>query len=274
MLKLKFLILFIFFIQVVPNFVDLYEKDLDGLLENKCNQENGRFLKIETAAQCFERNSLLSKYDNDSKCWFYISKIDPIAILKKFYGENWKKIFALKEGYDLNISEEEIRKKLSENSKVTTDCQYVIKGSNTTKLYAASVGSIDGIVKYDYGEGQKIFNRSEYHPTSKEEILDQQLIDSFLLSHAEKDCLKRGTKLSDDNYQLCWCESIKLSNGGFNNKICFPFRISTFQETLKKMMNKIKNENSKEEFKCICSNNKSKTIKGRYNSVTGEVKVE
>jgi len=63
-------------------------------------------------------------------------------------------------------------------------------------------------------------------------------------------------------------------NFGFNNKICFPFRISTFQETLKKMMNKIKNENSKEEFKCTCSNNKSKTIKGRYNSVTGEVKVE
>ena len=38
-------------------------------------------------------------------------------------------------------------------------------------------------------------------------------------------------------------------------------------------MNKAKKENSGEEFKCTCSNNKG-TIKGRYNADTGEVKVE
>jgi len=47
--KLKFLILFIFFIQVVPNFLDLYEKELDGLNINKCENENGKFLGIKTA---------------------------------------------------------------------------------------------------------------------------------------------------------------------------------------------------------------------------------
>ena len=43
--------------------------------------------------------------------------------------------------------------------------------------------------------------------------------------------------------------------------------------SLKELMNKAKKENSKEEFKCTCSNKKS-TIKGSYNSVTDEVKVE
>ena len=36
----------------------------------------------------------------------------------------------------------------------------------------------------------------------------------------------------------------------------------------------IKKSNGREEFKCTCSNKKGNTIKGRYNSVTGEVKVE
>ena len=39
-------------------------------------------------------------------------------------------------------------------------------------------------------------------------------------------------------------------------------------------MDKDKKLNKNEEVKCTCSNNKGKTIIGRYNSVTGEVKVE
>ena len=39
-------------------------------------------------------------------------------------------------------------------------------------------------------------------------------------------------------------------------------------------MNKENKSNSKYEKKCICSNNKNKITKGRYNSVTKETKVE
>ena len=268
--------MFIFFIQVAPDFIDLFEKEIVGyvdLSEDKCTTSDGKSLIIDTATQCVERNSFLPMDDNGSKCCFYSFKPDPLVNLKKNLGENWKKIISIKEGYDLNISEEEIRKKLSEHMNIINNCLYVKKGSNFTILYALSVTTIDGIVKYDCGEGQKIFNRNEFHPTNKKEILDKQLIESFLLSYTEKDCLKRGTKLSDDNYQICWCEIIKLYYRGFNEKICFPFRISNFQERLKELMNKAKKENSEEEFKCTCSNNKG-TIKGRYNSVTGEVKVE
>ena len=101
------------------------------------------------------------------------------------------------------------------------NCQYVMKGSNNILLYEASLTTIDGIVKYDCGEGQKIFNKKEFHPTNKEEILDKQLIDSFSLSFTEKDCLKSGTKLSDDNYQICWCEKVLLSSEGINKKKLF-----------------------------------------------------
>ena len=274
MAKLKFLILFIFFIQVVPNFLDMLEKELDGLLVNKCTRSNNKPLYIETSAQCVGRNAFLPKEDDGSKCCFYSGKIDPLVFYKKQYGENWKKIIAQNKGYDLNISEEEIRKKLTENIEERNNCQYVIKGSNITLLYGASLTTIDGIVKYDCGEGQKIFNKKEFNPTSKDEILDKQLIDSYVLSYTEKDCLKSGTKLSDDNYQICWCEKILLSSEGINNKNCFPYRISTFEERLTKEMTIDQKYNEKVENKCICSNNKSKTTKGSYNSVTGEVKVE
>jgi len=150
----------------------------------------------------------------------------------------------------------------------------LLKDANTILLYIFSLSTIDGIFDYDCGEGKKIFNNKEYHPTSKEDILDKELIDSLILSYTEKDCLKRGTKLSDDNYQICWCENVILSFGALNEKTCIPFRTSTFKERLKKKMDKDKKLNKNEEVKCTCSNNKGKTIIGRYNSVTGDVKVE
>ena len=247
---------------------------IDGLDVNKCTKSNDKPLIIETSAQCAERNAFLPKEDDGSKCCFFSAKIDPIFSYKKLYGENWKKIISLSKGYDLNISEEEIRKKLTENIKERNNCQYFMKDSNITLLYGASLNTIDGIVKYDCGEGQKIFNKAEFHPTSKEEILDKQMIDSFVLSFTEKDCLKRGTKLSDDNYQICWCENIFLSSKEINNKNCFPYRISNFKERLTKEMIFAQKDNEKVEIKCTCSNNKSKTTKGSYNTVTGEVKVE
>ena len=269
-MKLKFLILFIFFIQVVPNFIDYLEKDIDGLAENKCKSNDK---KIETASQCVALNSFLPKDDNGSKCCFYIGKIDSLVILKKTYGEKWKKILCQMNGFDLNISEEELRKKLSDEMNISNNCQYIMKGLDSTMLYWFSVTTIDGIVKYDCGEGQKIFNKNEFNPKNKEEIIDKQLIDSFILSYTEKDCLKRGTNLIDDDYQICWCEKIILSYGRFNENSCIPYRKSTLLKKLKKQMNIAKKGNRKEEFKCTCSI-KSKTIKGRYNSVTGEVNVE
>ena len=274
MLKFKFLIPFISFIQVVPNFLDILQNEIDGLVDRKCSKPSDKSSYIETAAECVERNSFLSKEDNGSKCCFYYSKIDPLYDYKREYGENWKKIVAQSKGYDLNISEEEIRKKLSGTQIEGKNCQYVMKGSNNTLLYGYSLNTIVGIVKYDCGEGEKIFNKKEFHPANKEEILEKQLMDSFFLSYTEKDCLKRGTKLSDDNYQLCWCEKIFLSSEGVNRKHCLPYRISSFEDRLKKEMNLFQKDNSKVENKCTCSNSKSKTNKGSYNSVTGELKVE
>ena len=273
MFNLKFLVFFTIFIQIVPSMIDLVENDLYTSEMIKCVDFMALLFKMETAEKCLARNSLLSKEKNEFKCCFYSFKKDPMADFKKKYGENWKKIVAQSNGYDLNISEEEIRKKLTQNVKEEGLCQLTMKSLNTSFLYLNSMLSLDGIVKYDCGEGQKTFNKNEFRPKSKDEIIDKELFDSTI-ANSEKDCLKNGAKLSVDDYQMCWCEKVPLSSGPLNEKECLAFKTSTFQERLKKQMNRAQKDNSKEEYKCTCSNNKNKTIKGRFNSVTGEVKVE
>ena len=274
MLRLEFLILFIFFIQVAPNILDIMENESFKAHFIKCTDVIALIQNNDSADKCVSRSSLLPKGDNGAKCCFYSFKADPITDYKKKYGENWKKIAAQSRGFDLNISEEELRKKLIENIKVESICQPNPNYSNTTFLYVYSMASLDGIVKYNCGEGEKIFNKKDYHPATKDQIIDKELIDYSVLSFTEKDCLKKGAKLSGDDYQMCWCEKIPLSPGSFNEKNCVPFRTSTFQTRLKNEMNQSQKDNSKVEFKCTCTNNKNKIIKGTYNSATGEVKVE
>ena len=275
MVKLEFLILFIFFIQVVPNIVDVLEDEQFLSETTKCIDFASILYKTETADKCIARSSLLSKEGNIDKCCFYSFKKDPIDNFRKKYGDNWKIIAAKRNGYDLNISEEELREKEIQNAEDVSICELIPKNSNTAFLYVHSLVSVDGAINYDCGEGQKIFNRKEYHPANKEEILDKELIES-LISYTEKDCLKRGAKLSDDDYQMCWCKKIPISGLANEESKCIPFKTSTFLERLKREMNKSQNENSKVkyEYKCTCSNNKNKIIKGRYNSITGEAKVE
>ena len=91
MFKLKFLILFIFVFQVVPNIIEFMEKELDGSTENKCTKNIDNYLNKESEAQCVERNSFLPNEADDYKCCFFSLKIDPILPLKKSIGENWKK---------------------------------------------------------------------------------------------------------------------------------------------------------------------------------------
>ena len=174
--------MFIVFIQAVPNIIDLMGEQLvEGTAENKCTKSDGKTLKIETTAQCIERSSFLPRNDIGSKCCSLTFNPDPLFILKKTYGENWKKIIAQAKGYDLNISEEEVKKKLTENLNITNNCQYIKKGPNSITLYGASFATLDGIIKYDCGEGPKVFNGKEFHPTNKEEILEKQALEFFLL---------------------------------------------------------------------------------------------
>jgi len=271
MFKLKLLILFVFFIQVVPNIVDLQENEFYEKESLKCVDIMSLITKTDTADKCLARSSLLTK-GNGNKCCFFTFKKDPIDYYKKLYGENWKKIVANSRAYDLNISEEEIRNIEMKNIKEENICSLSMKNLDTI-LYGYSLTSIDGTIKYNCGEGEKIFNKKEFHPKSKDEILDKELID-FSLSISEKDCLKKGNKLSSNDYQMCWCEKIPLSYGSFKEKKCVPYRASTFRMRLRKEMTKLKNEKTKVEYKCTCSNNKNKTIRGRYNSSNGEVKVE
>ena len=124
MLKLEFLILFIFFIQVSPNLLDLLGNEAFGKEFAKCIDIKSFLSQSESSDKCIARSSLLQKGENGGKCCYYSFKTDPIIYYKKKYRENWKKIAAQSKGYDLNISEEELRKKLTENVKEGSLCQF------------------------------------------------------------------------------------------------------------------------------------------------------
>lgn len=273
MLRLKFLIFFIIFIQAAPTILDHYlNGQLSELDASKCLSQNRT--KKETTAECIAKSSLIQpKGEYDPRCCKITFISDPVAFLKEKYKENWKKIISQQNGYDLNISEEELRKKLGLNAQENSQCQFTNNIVLKPQLYMASLFSLDGVIKYDCGEGEKKFNKKDYHPTNKDEIIDKEMID-FSLEKTEKNCLKKGQKFSDDDYQMCWCEKIPLSATDSRDKGCIPFKISTFEDRLKKEMNISKKGNMKIEYKCTCLNNKGKTMKGRYNSLTGEVKVE
>jgi len=241
--------------------------------EKKCQGILYVSSKDELEGKCIAATSKLLKGNNDLKCCFYSFRLDPILEYKQKYGDNWKKIVAQKYGYDLNISIEEIRKRLTLIIKRASLCDLSTKSSKNSLLYFKAHDTLDGIVRYNCGEGEKTFNKKDFHPQNKDEMMDKELIDSSLSSFSMKECLKKGTKLSSEDYQLCWCERIPLSFSGNKNSDCIPFKTSNFQGALKIIMNDSKKLNMKEEFKCTCSNNKSKTIYGRYNSVTGYVKV-
>ena len=176
---------------------------------------------------------------------------------------------------DENITEEELRNKYLLPKDMNL-CGIMVKSVSNLELYQLSSLSVDGSAKFDCGEGEKTFNSKEYYPTDKDEIFDKDMIDCEL-EFSEKNCNKRGMRLSSDNAQCCWCEKITLSPPEIligSKKRCQGYRISDFKEFLTKDLNSKKEENKKIEYKCECYNNNGKIIKGSYNSVTGEVLVE
>ena len=68
---------------------------------------------------------------------------------------------------------------------------------------------INGEVKYDCGTGEVIFSAKDYKPTDEDELIDKDYIDCYT-EFTEKSCNKRSMKLSSDDSQCCWCETIYL----------------------------------------------------------------
>ena len=77
MLKLKFLFLFIFFIQAAPNLLNTENTELYSLEQIKCIDFMSQISQTEEADKCVARSSLLSKGINGT-CCFYSFKLDPI----------------------------------------------------------------------------------------------------------------------------------------------------------------------------------------------------
>jgi len=156
--KLKFLILFIIFDHSIPYILDMLPSDdLYALERQKCIEILNVSSKDDYRGKCIASTSKLLKGNNDSKCCFYTIRLDPILEYKQKYGDNWKKIAAQKYGYDLNISVEEIRKRLMLTLKRVSFCDISTKNSKNSLLYYKAHDSIDSIVRYDCGEADNKF---------------------------------------------------------------------------------------------------------------------
>ena len=270
-----FILQLILFVQIHSSLVHKLDQELIEVEAAKCHSIQSKDDNI-NVDECVKISSSLQLTGiNDGQCCKISASMDTLLQYKINYGENWKKRIIEILKLDENITEEELRNKYF-LPKDRNLCAIMIKSIFNFQLYQQSSLSVDGSAKFDCGEGEKIFKSKEYYPTDKDEIFDKDMIDCGL-EFSEKNCNKRGIRLSSDDAQCCWCEKIALSQDEFlsdNNKRCFGYRIRDFKESLIYELNSAKERNSKFEFKCECYNNIGKTIKGSYNTVTGEVLVE
>ena len=270
-----FILQLILLVQIYSSLLEKFDQKLIEAEGAKCEQIKFKDDNI-NVDECVKISSSLQLTGiNEGQCCKISVSMDTLLQYKLRFGEDWKKRAIEYFKLDENITEEELRNKyfLPEDNNF---CGLMIKIVGNLQLYQLSSLSVDGSAKFDCGEGEKIFKSKEYYPTDKDEIFDKDMIDCQL-EFSEKNCNKRGIRLSSDNAQCCWCEKIALSQDEFlsdNYKECTGCRISDFKEILTKALNSAKERNSKFEYKCECYNNIGKTIKGSYNTVTGEVLVE
>ena len=196
---------------------------------------------------------------------------------KSIYNENWKKMIIKEFDLDEDITEEEIRSKYLPSKKENT-CYMFIDHIKDLMLYQLSVSAVNGEAEYDCGNGKEIFKAKNYHPTNKDEILDKDFVDCRS-EYIEKDCNKRGMKLSSDDAQCCWCKLIHFSyqddlNEDREIQYCRPFNISNMKEVFQNELKSSTKNNERVEYKCNCYNKDGKNVKASYNTVTSSVIIQ
>ena len=247
---------FIFILQLIL-LVQIYSSLLEKFDQKLIEAEGAKCQKISkddniNVDECVKISSSLQLTGiNEGQCCKISVSMDTLLQYKLRFAEDWKKRAIEKFKLDENITEEELRNKyfLPEDLNL---CRVMIKRAGNLQLYQLSSLSVDGSAKFDCGEGEKIFKSKEYYPTDKEEIFGKDMMDC-LSEFSEKNCNKRGIRLSSDDAQCCWCKEIALSQDEFlsdNYKQCAGSSISDFKEILTKALNSDKERNLKIEYKC------------------------
>ena len=272
MLSFTFILQLILFIQIHSSILEKLDGQLIEVEGAKCEQANHQNINVDECVKISP--SLQLTGINEGQCCKISLNSDTLFSYKLNFGEDWRKKLAELYNIDENITEEELREKYFLPQEMNM-CQIMIKSISNLLLYQFSLLSTDGLVKYDCGEGEKTFNVKEYHPTDEDEIFDKDMADCQT-EISEKNCQKKGMRVSSNDAQCCWCEKIPLSQETlpFKTKGCDSYGITNFKEHLTKDLNINKARNLKFEQKCECYNKSGKTNKGSFNTVTGEVLIE
>ena len=271
-LSFTFILQLILFIQIHSSIMEKLDAQLIEAEGAKCEQANHQNINVDECVKISP--SLQLTGINEGQCCKISLNSDILFSYKLNFGEDWRKKLAELYNIDENITEEELREKYFLPQEMNM-CQIMIKSVSNFLLYQFSLLSTDGLVKYDCGEGEKTFNLKEYHPTDEDEIFDKDMADCQT-EISEKNCQKKGMRVSSNDAQCCWCEKIPLSQETlpFKTKGCNGYGITNFKEHLTKDLNINKARNLKFEQKCECYNKSGKTNKGSFNTVTGEVLIE
>jgi len=259
-------------------FIDVFSLDEDAIKNmqdmQKCKapNDNAYVTPVTTKACTSITPTLEAGGDYKGQCCKITANTDPLFTFKIGYNENWKKKVCEMFGLSESTSEDELRNKLSYT--VIKDQCDVLKDNNlVVDLYSRALSTVDGKVSYDCGSGEKSFSASDFFPTNEKEQRAKDIVDCNV-EFTEKNCGKRGTKLNTSSIQCCWCQTIYLNPVLPNAQVCMGFANDDFKSTLNNMMTTYKSSGLNIEYKCSCTNKNGGTVKGSFNSVSGEVVIE
>ena len=211
-IKILFILQILLFIKVNSSLIDDIDYELMAKERKKCiDPFLGSSEKSIDVDKCIAISPTLELTDiNKGRCCKLSMTIDPFIRYKDNYNENWKQMIIKEFDLDEDITEEEIRSKYLPSKKEST-CILLVDHVKDLMLYENSLRDLNGEVEYDCGNGEEIFKAKDYHPTNKDEIFDKEFIDCTS-EFTGKDCNKRSMKLTSDDAQCCWCETIYLSD--------------------------------------------------------------
>ena len=265
------------------NFNNIFSLDNEQINNSqdyeKCNQAgNNNPFQITTNTCTSVTSSLEESGDDKGQCCKLTGDWDILLTYKSVYHENWKKMVCQMYGVSENISEEELRKLIAPNNP-NTKCELLTYKSKLMSLYTSALSTIDGKISYDCGDGESTLYAKDVYPRDEKEEIAKDIADCNF-QYTEKNCYKEGSKLTSSLTQCCWCETIFLSQelSNSNSQVCMGFRSDIFEQSLNTMLNAMlnsyKNYNINLEYKCTCSNKNGNTMKGSFDTISGNVSVQ
>ena len=118
-----------------------------------------------------------------------------------------------------NLNEKQAEDKINRmygSAREENMCHELIKNYENVELYQISLTLFDGKIKYNCGDGEKIFEKGKYNPLNEEEKMNKDFIDCDS-EHLEQNCIKEASKLLSDNSQCCWCDEMtEYENKGYS----------------------------------------------------------